>query len=696
MQQLLVLTALCVVYASAGSPPECRYGPTYWCQNVRTAKSCGAVTHCIGTVWKTQAPPKTENSQETLCELCKKIMTDVRDLMTGNETQEQVKEFLEGACQMLPKPEYVTQCTEAVDDFAEEIFQMLKAQLNPDVLCAAFGMCASYKSPLIHETLLTESSEITNSVDTDTCALCKKYIGDVRNFVTGPTAEQDFRNYTIKYFCNFMGPFKEQCIQMVTEFTPEIMDLVKTEMDPTKICTMLGLCSGASDRTLEKMRASRLARTKKIQMSKMLKEDASVCDVCKKIMTEAKAIMTSAKTMQEWEDYLKKDLCRFLGPFKNECLSIVMDFTPEIIKLMKSKMDPSSICQAMGLCRGNRNILIVMKMQSSMLAQKLQGHVAQDEYCTTCKEVIQDVATFVQSNKQIVKNYIKTQLCSEMGSFAEMCNQTIDQYGDILFELLLNELNPEQVCSAIGVCSAGKSFTGGPLHLLSAVQPNKKPRVSSEVCVICEFVLQQLDNVLKDNATEEDIVTAVKNVCSLLPTTVSKSCNSFVDLYGPQVIQLLLKQLKPAQICSEIGLCNNTMIVHNVQSSDMCTECKIFLSYLVSLFNENATVQEIEKGLRQLCNSLPQADQNQCDKFVAEYTPQVIQILKNMISPEEVCKAVELCTTSALRQQLLVPAKKIVMGDKGCKQGPSFWCASMTNAKKCNAVSHCSKLLWKK
>jgi hypothetical protein len=33
---------------------ECTYGPSYWCSQISKAKKCGAVQHCMQTVWKNQ------------------------------------------------------------------------------------------------------------------------------------------------------------------------------------------------------------------------------------------------------------------------------------------------------------------------------------------------------------------------------------------------------------------------------------------------------------------------------------------------------------------------------------------------------------------------------------------------------------------------------------------------------------------
>lgn len=33
---------------------ECSWGPSYWCSHARNAKACGAVQHCLDTVWSKQ------------------------------------------------------------------------------------------------------------------------------------------------------------------------------------------------------------------------------------------------------------------------------------------------------------------------------------------------------------------------------------------------------------------------------------------------------------------------------------------------------------------------------------------------------------------------------------------------------------------------------------------------------------------
>ena len=48
-------------------------------------------------------------------------------------------------------------------------------------------------------------------------------------------------------------------------------------------------------------------------------------------------------------------------------------------------------------------------------------------------------------------------------------------------------------------------------------------------------------------------------VCDLLPSTISAECISIIKQYGPMIIQLLINNVKPEEVCTEIKLCTSTV-----------------------------------------------------------------------------------------------------------------------------------------
>lgn len=54
---------------------------------------------------------------------------------------------------------------------------------------------------------------------------------------------------------------------------------------------------------------------------------------------------------------------------------------------------------------------------------------------------------------------------------------------------------------------------------------------------------------------QEKIIHALDSVCALLPESVSEVCQEVVDTYGDSIVALLLQEMSPELVCSELGLC---------------------------------------------------------------------------------------------------------------------------------------------
>ena len=54
---------------------------------------------------------------------------------------------------------------------------------------------------------------------------------------------------------------------------------------------------------------------------------------------------------------------------------------------------------------------------------------------------------------------------------------------------------------------------------------------------------------------QANIQKALEDVCNILPSGIRSQCLSFVDEYSSVVVQLLVQELDPVQVCIAIGLC---------------------------------------------------------------------------------------------------------------------------------------------
>ena len=101
-------------------------------------------------------------------------------------------------------------------------------------------------------------------------------------------------------------------------------------------------------------------------------------------------------------------------------------------------------------------------------------------------------------------------------------------------------LTPDEICSALKLCTTQASpVTPSP-------DPSPVTPVTADTtCVLCEYVITTLDSMLQDKTNEAEIKTALENLCSLLPSSVEKQCDTFVDTYtGRNYLMIFFNEFK--------------------------------------------------------------------------------------------------------------------------------------------------------
>lgn len=125
-------------------------------------------------------------------------------------------------------------------------------------------------------------------------------------------------------------------------------------------------------------------------------------------------------------------------------------------------------------------------------------------------------------------------------------------------------MTPKAICSELGMCIG----MDDNLQIDEALQvsviaiPSKIEATTavghvsdSPSCVICQYVMTQLEVELKDKKTQVEIEDTVRNICHKLPKTVSAKCTKFVNDYGTLVITLIATT-PPKELCTQMQLCS--------------------------------------------------------------------------------------------------------------------------------------------
>ena len=169
----------------------------------------------------------------------------------------------------------------------------------------------------------------------------------------------------------------------------------------------------------------------------------------------------------------------------------------------------------------------------------------------------------------------------------------------------------------------------------------------------------------------------------------------------------------PDTICRYLGMCQVSLPVEtttpakpapitygnhdyvrlpNVRSETTCTIGQFIFSRVKRLVALNQTEEEIIAALKKSCDSFAIIGlKQQCEDFVNQYGPYIVQMVSSDIDPKIACQSLKLCATNSqlsltsTRRQSTPPTPMSTITQYGkCIFGMNYWCTSRQNAILCN------------
>ncbi|GAA6112088.1 prosaposin isoform X6 [Tachysurus ichikawai] len=384
------------------------------------------------------------------------------------------------------------------------------------------------------------------------------------------------------------------------------------------------------------------------------------CDLCDMVVAVVDKLVKDNST--EVLSYLEKT-CQLVPDegLASQCKEIVDNYFPVLIDIIKGELDdPDVICSALGLCVTQQEVFAKAQLMSNEIPEldltqrvnPLLLNIPQllypkenankeettakegNEVCDDCVKFITDTQTAAKKNATFINAMIAQieSQCDLLGpGIADMCRQYVSQYAPLIFQQLMS---------------------------------------------------MEIESLIQDQTTEDEVVQAVEKVCSILPSTLSAQCKDLIDTYGQAIIELLIQEADPKTICSLLGLCRDAsrtfvpvMVKAENEAAGLCGICKVFIQYAGGM---------LEQNLRIICSIMPVEYSAQCEQFIEQHEPLFIQLLQQALDPEFVCMKLGACP-GVLR---------MLLGLEQCSWGPAYWCKNMDTATRCNAVNHCRRLVW--
>lgn len=135
---------------------------------------------------------------------------------------------------------------------------------------------------------------------------------------------------------------------------------------------------------------------------------------------------------------------------------------------------------------------------------------------------------------------------------------------------------------------------------------------------------------------------------------LKNKCLSAIEKNADFIIDLLIKEVTPKEVCLALGFCfssiNNDLVdvvpLPDVRPTPnpeyICRVCQVVVQKIEDQLNNKSTQEDVENCVKQVCNALPKKWQPKCRKFIDAYANEIIKYLPNE-SPKEVCKMACAC-----------------------------------------------------
>lgn len=571
---------------------------------------------------------------------------------------------------------------------------MLCFFFSKKVVCSTAGLCNN----VAIDKLLEEYELQKHSFNCDKC-------NSVGNAISTKfhTSSRDQVLDGFLSACGHLSSFSDACSSIVLTFFDNIYDELSKNLKADTICHMSGACASK----YHNHDSSSHIQIKTESNVGFINKDDIPCELCEQLVKHLRDVLIANTTEQEFKTVLL-GLCSQTKGFKQECNSIINQYYGIIYETLVKNLDANGVCFLIGLCdKGvkvnaphmpllpshqqisrkrlgqNEKVFSNEQIKSFILPiDKLMGTkssldlVDGGEKCAICTyflHFVQEELSDAKNEDQIKEVVKKT--CSKLPkSIQPSCDNFVDLYGDAIIALLVQEIDPRDVCPQLKLCPNSVNqddvdiFSPNTIH----VEINQENKPS---CPLCELVVAQARQFIDSPKSKESAKAALSKVCKHLPPKPQLECNDFIETYYDELIDKLLSDLTPKGICSLLKLCpgktENTedtvkvgveklnFIPHIIVTNEIpdntidgqiidtdsgeCLLCTSVVGGAESKISHGMTKQQIEDVLLLECSKF-HPYQGICDNFVEKNVDEIVDLLSKRMTPKEICHKLSLCS----------------------------------------------------
>lgn len=541
--------------------------------------------------------------------------------------------------------------------------------MNPQMVCSVAGLCNNVAiDKMLEDEQVKSSAYVGRSLNCNNCNVLIDTILDKFN----QTDNNSLLEHALQ-FCGEMSSFSDGCNSIILTYFNDFYDQIQSKISSDAVCHLSGVCSYKYHSHMEKE-----------ELVVSLHTDANddlPCDLCQQLVKHLRDVLITNTTEDEFKQVLQ-GLCGQTKSFKTECLSLVDEYYKDIYETLVNNLDANGACFLIGICPKGKHIfqqLPPAKIEISITKLEEKNHLSNDEImpiqtklnglieseqkmqlvnngelCTLCEyfmHFVQETLT-LPANEEKIKNQLKT-ICSKSmpKSLEAECNDFVDMYSDAVVALLIQEIDPRQICPLLKMCPQISGTS------ISEPKYDDKP-----TCPLCLFAVEQAKNRIKEDKTKENAKKVLDSLCNHFPNNKLKAeCVDFVDTYTAELINMLVQDFTTQQICISLKLCapqgfdlKSIQVEVNDEDFDIkegdfaptpqCLLCKKVIELVEKEIIGDKTKESIVAALKRSCTKFNKKSQGKCQKFVDKYGDLIAELLLKETKPDQVCKELMYCS----------------------------------------------------
>lgn len=380
-----------------------------------------------------------------------------------------------------------------------------------------------------------------------------------------------------------------------------------------------------------------------------------------------------------------------------------------IYDMISKSLDPALICGVINICPSYskpRLIMPLLALEPAKIAMSLRKKqsftkeevdafqlpfdtlmgpqnanelVQKGEVCTLCEMILHFVQQSMaeEATEQQIKETVE-KVCTVLPSSVRAeCDNFVINYGDAVIAMLIQEIDPNIVCPMMKMCSQRvkmdvEIFETKPMMHVE-IESKDKP-----TCPLCLFAVTEAKTRIQSDKSIENIKHTLETLCTHLPKKLNMECEDFVDSYAKMLVDMLVKDMSPQDICVKLQLCTQTrddavpkFIGESVEnemdneipdntyngrvvvmghskskgsgSTPECLVCQHMVKELEKELDNHKTREQIKKILDHVCDKVKQELKGKCIAFMAKHEEQIIDLVMKGTEPKEICIALGFC-----------------------------------------------------